>query len=518
MLKSGLGVPPSRIEGPVLGKETGVQTQEYAAPEDSVPLVDSSRQALPCYFAQIPHEILLAIFRNSLPPPWLLNGAARNVLTPQSLYSIDLTAKLSIVAVCKDWNQVGTELLYEIVHLRRIGQLPAFVRALEEHAGLGDLVKRLDLSCMVPRGYSTLFECETRNLLHLCPRISHFGFIPVFLVPTVACSLPNLGAGITNLEFSSAVDFSALVFPVLLELCNGLQYLSFNPPPSREDLEVYDQLEFPLLQDLRLSIKSSDFSLFRWQMPSLRRLWLYCTVIPPIARLLDAYGRSLTFLSLSFLKTVEPLQDILPKCPSLEHLVLGLRILGVPACDHRRLKYIDCWEASESRTSASTEFNLLKPGFPALRRLRYFDTTFVDLWELPVLFPPEEGAGSDPSSNDIEDLQNGERDPKKLPWLAAVLEFTEPESINGWTFADDEEEDDDDGSVQPFVVDVSSGVYESDPEDYSDSDSGSCITVSEEGGTLVYLRNQFSDDEDDFGEIDRATALEIFSRTITEFD
>ncbi|KAJ7761085.1 hypothetical protein B0H16DRAFT_1719779 [Mycena metata] len=102
----------------------------------------------PCYFLEIPHEILLRIFRNSLPPPWLLNSATRDILISNSIYSLDLTAKLSILAVCKDWYQVGTEILYEDVHLHRIGQLPAFVRALEGHAGLGDLVRRLDLSCM----------------------------------------------------------------------------------------------------------------------------------------------------------------------------------------------------------------------------------------------------------------------------------------------------------------------------------------------------------------------------------
>ncbi|KAJ7761089.1 hypothetical protein B0H16DRAFT_1531825 [Mycena metata] len=496
-------MPPS-CTGPA--EDTGPQTKKYS-------VVDSSQQALPCYFAQLPPEILLAIFRNSLPPPWLLNGAARNMLTPRSVYSIDLAAKLSIVAVCKDWHQVGTELLYEIVHLRRIGQLPAFVRALEEHVGLGDLVKRLDLSCMVSRGCSTLFSCETRNLLHMCPRISHFGFIPAFLVPAVACSLPNLGVGITKLEFSGVVDFFGVVFPLLVELCSGLQFLSFGLPPSREDLQDYNELEFPLLQDLRLSTKSSDFSVFKWQMPSLRRLWLYPMLYPildiPIARLLDAYGRSLTFLSLPYIKPVEPLQDILLKCPSLEHLVLHVGNLEIPACHHRRIRYIDCWESWGSRTLALTEFNLLKPAFPTLRRFRYFDATFVDLWELPVLYPPEEGAGADPSSNDIQDLQNGERDPEEHPWLASVMEFTEPDSINGWTLSNE-----DDG-VQPFVVAPSSGDYESDPEDYSDSDSGSCITVSEEGGTSAYLSNEFHDGEDDL-EIDRATALEIFTRTISE--
>ncbi|KAJ7719453.1 hypothetical protein B0H16DRAFT_1474947 [Mycena metata] len=104
------------------------------------------------------------IFRNSLPPPWLLNSATRDILISNSIYSLDLTAKLSILAVCKDWYQVGTEILYEDVHLHRIGQLPAFVRALEGHAGLGDLVTRIPPTRTLESCITVSEECTEASL------------------------------------------------------------------------------------------------------------------------------------------------------------------------------------------------------------------------------------------------------------------------------------------------------------------------------------------------------------------
>ncbi|KAJ7187750.1 hypothetical protein C8R46DRAFT_160 [Mycena filopes] len=443
---------------------------------------DAGQQARPC-FPRIPHEILLMIFRKSLPPPWLLHGWTRNILTPRSMYSTDLTAKLSILAVCKDWHQVATEILYEIVHLRRIGQLAAFVRALEEHAGLGDLVKRLDLSCMVPRGYSTLFQNETQILFRLCPRLSHLSFVPVYLMPGVAHSLSCPTAlSITTLELSGVVEHSVAV-PLLLELCSSLRSLSIVQPTNQDG---YPALTFPVLEDLRLTINAGAVAVLSWQAPSLRALWLTLSSIPILweARVLPhlrTFGRTITFLSL-YLKPLERLEDVIPECPSLEHLVIGPHIRAVPPCEHRNIKYVDSWEAwkARPRPSATAAFALLKPGFPALRRCRYFDRTYSDLWDLPVRFPPaEEDAGAVNAQS----------------WLAVVLEWTEPEDETG----------DDDNAAQPSTAQPSVGESESDSEDCSEvcSDSRSAITVSEEGT-----------DEEEIWEIDRTEALEIFSRTL----
>ncbi|KAJ7115577.1 hypothetical protein C8R46DRAFT_1365594 [Mycena filopes] len=383
----------------------------------------TGQQARPYYFTRIPHEILLMIFRKSLPPPWLLHGTTQNVFTPQSFYSTDLTAKLSILAVCKDWHQVATEILYEIVHPRRIGQLPAFVRALEEHAGLGNLVKRLDLSCMVPRGYSTRFQNGIQALFQFCPRLSHFSFVPVYLVPAVAYSLPVPTAlSITTLELSSVVQVG-IISPLLRELCRSLRSLTLphptNPEIEEADYEEWDivaDLTFPQLQDLHLSHLRAEYAMLTWQAPSLRRLWLSCDSISgvDISALIGTFGRNLTFLSLYRYPT-SGIQDIVSECPLLEHLVAPL----IALVSHRNIKYLDCWYWWHyNPPSTKAAFDRLKTRLPALRRFRYLNVTYSDLRDLLGLSLEEE--------SEI-----------KPPWSEAVLEFTEPHSMKG-VVSDDE--------------------------------------------------------------------------------
>ncbi|KAJ7136686.1 hypothetical protein C8R44DRAFT_767673, partial [Mycena epipterygia] len=73
-----------------------------------------------------------------------------------SIWSVDLRMKRSIIGVCRTWYRIALGLLYESVTLRRIGQMPAFVCALEGRHELGVLVQNLNISCFVPHRYSTL--------------------------------------------------------------------------------------------------------------------------------------------------------------------------------------------------------------------------------------------------------------------------------------------------------------------------------------------------------------------------
>ncbi|KAJ7933742.1 hypothetical protein B0H13DRAFT_2500401 [Mycena leptocephala] len=403
-------------------------------------------------------------------------GPVAHALTPQSIYSSDLTAKLSILAVCRAWNQIGLEVLYQ------------------SRYGLGDLVRHLDISCMIPRGYSALFETETQKLFRLCSRLIHFGFVPTFLIPTITYLLPPLAFSITSLEYSGVVDFS-VVLPSLVQLCSGLRSLALALPANYDD--IIPNLSFPRLEDLRLSIPS-NFSVLivEWEVPRLQRLWLTDNPVEPFGSLievgpvLNAYGHNLTFLSL-YLSPPSHLQEILDRCPSLEHLVLGPRVSTDSASfEHQKIKHIDFWGGWGGRSWVRVVVDSFDGGFPALRALRNFDVTFKYLWDLPVRFPPGElqrgvlgincngESGGDNVGQAMNQAGGETRGEDAVPsWLAALLEFIDPESVNGCTVTDDDSSEGDPSFVGDAIFE-----NESDLENYSDLDTDSCVmTVSEEG-------------------------------------
>ncbi|KAJ7879625.1 hypothetical protein B0H14DRAFT_1607467 [Mycena olivaceomarginata] len=146
------------------------------------------------HFSELPHEILLMIFCYALPPRWLLSGSGLQSMAtyPNDILSVDLRMKHSLLSVCKSWNQVGTELLYESVALRRILQLPVFVRALDGRQGLAALVKRLDMNCFVPQGYYQLHDTESEADPSPLPESLPLGILPA--IPAAGDTLHPSGA------------------------------------------------------------------------------------------------------------------------------------------------------------------------------------------------------------------------------------------------------------------------------------------------------------------------------------
>ncbi|KAJ7451801.1 hypothetical protein B0H11DRAFT_2075148 [Mycena galericulata] len=459
-----------------------------------------SRKLARCPVLGLPPEILLSVFRLSSPPWWLLKGERE--MAHQSIYSTALSMKLSIINVCKTWHQVGIEILYRSVLLRSIGQLPAFVRALEGRDALGLLVRNLDISFFVPRGYSVLFESETKRLYD------------------------------TSLEYTNAVDF-AVVIPTLVELCGGLRALAL-ALPLNYSCTPDSRLTFPKLEDLRVRVdltpSGRDPSVWKWPMPKLRRIWV-TSDLPALYNLnhnsmqlpllLDVYGRNLTFLSMCADST--QLHALLGKCPAA--LVVGDRVspASISSSGHLNVKYVDVWHKwhgpQTNVESGKPTFNTLKVGFPALRACRYFDVTFGHLWDLPVRFPPGERQQQDDSGELGSDSSGEELDVQPLflgsPWLAAILEFTDPASIFGWALSDV------DSSVfepeEPQTFDFFYGTGPSDSENDTDSDAGSCDTDSMDDGLGTSTRNYLLDEFDagQSWEVDREEALEIFSK-VTE--
>ncbi|KAJ7485810.1 hypothetical protein FB451DRAFT_1554624, partial [Mycena latifolia] len=433
-----------------------------------------------CHIDRLPHEIFLIILRSALPSAWVLRGDTSLPPFPQSIWSVDLRMKLSIAGVSKLWHQIGSELLYESVTLRRIGQLPAFVRALEERNGLGALVRNIDISCFVPHGYAALHDQETARIFELCPRLSHFGFKPPFQIPASLTVLPRVSDTITSLEYNNQVEYS-LILPTLVELSASLRSLALSLPITYD--ATGPKIFFEKLEALRVRLSADSMaSPPQWTMPALRRLWLQGSHglsriqnVRDAEAFLNICGRTLAFLWLPhfLVARTEPpvhIQSLLDRCPALKHLAMPRILCEVePPLTHQRIHLLDllCFPTRDT-------FTPFLHGFPALRALRTLDQTLTFPWDV---IPPDL-----PCDGDAQ-LESDEEDgTPEAAWITAVL-ATDPD-------ADDSDDSD-------YVFNSQAG---------SNTDSESDSEVSEEGRAL--LAGEFYLDED--WEVDRAEALAIF--------
>ncbi|KAJ7085811.1 hypothetical protein B0H15DRAFT_371127 [Mycena belliarum] len=452
-------------------------------------------------FAALPPEILLLIFREALAPRLYLEWSNAPALLPQyeDHCSVDLWMKLSLLSVCTSWNRVGTELLYESVTLRRITHLPVFAQALEERGELGYLVKHLDVSCFVPRGYSTLHFSETKKILDLCPKLSHIRFAPVLWIPQLPCYLPTMTSSVTSLEFSDAIPYST-IFPCLLQLSKQLKCLVLTVPPS---YEAHPVLTFPNLTKFYVGLNDESVDTApRWRIPNLKELWVQNHCKHAFEReqlevLLRAFGRSITFLRLPLAPitkyggnayALHLFLDLLDSCTVLEHLV----VLGpCHLLRHRTVKYVDFFTSGDKWAHKLIPVELLKDAFPALRRGRHFNVADGPKWDLvPFCVPhPERAGGPAEPHGETSEPASVEPNAPALAGLAYILQFIDPESVNGDAVCRTDLSAD-------FISDPDDALSVNDSEDSQSDASDDC------NGDPFYA--------DDEWEVDRAEALAMF--------
>ncbi|KAJ6586376.1 hypothetical protein DFH09DRAFT_1274853 [Mycena vulgaris] len=422
-------------------------------------------------------EILLLVLRYALPPPWLLDGETSLPPFSQSIWSIDLRAKLCLVRVCKAWHRIGLEFLYRRVTLRRIGQMPAFVSALEVRNGLGAFVRNLYISCFVPHGYLALYNQEIKKIFQLCPQLSHFAFKPPFHIPTSPNMIPAVSGNVTSLEYNHNVEYP-LILPTLVQLCKILRSLALFLPTTYD--ASHSTLRFQQLEDLH--IQGSVAPPPKWRTPSLRRLWLdgsssvdNAILILEAEAFLNVYGRTIIFLSLkNYGIGHTSIQGALDRCPLLERLAIN-EFMVHPTCpplSHQNITSLDFfgWRQPKHFRFFNPDLN----GFSALRTWRLLDESMHSLWNVPSHIP-----------RDIERQWVIDDGAPKSAWVSALM-----------------------------VVDIDdvcdSSVDDSETGDVdSDSDAESCVTVSEDGGYASMAGEFYLEEEREFGHDE---ALTIFWR------
>lgn len=348
----------------------------------------------------------------------------------------DLPTKLVMMSVCKTWNRVGLEFLYESVALHSYQQLRDFVGALggrtvEGASGVGLFVRRLEIGYWVPHPYRALHEAELGAVIALCPRLTHFAFNPQLLSglavlrPKFPYFAPNPGNSVlVHLEISDGVPY-AEVFPALAQLAPTLESLSMLLPVKdnssvlpEEHGRLTPMLNFARLTRLRLSIGHQDptctctpaltMDFYRrlgvantlppsapWVLPALTQLLIrprsdfHLRLTPPLYHhitraFLEEYGRTVQVLSVRLSELPDPrFREVLGLCPDLRQLSVEecqLR-LSLESTDrgplfHAGLRSVDVFRPSPAFDSGRLN---LKTAFPALRACRYiFDSRCYD--------------------------------------------------------------------------------------------------------------------------------------------
>ncbi|KAL0956791.1 hypothetical protein HGRIS_002910 [Hohenbuehelia grisea] len=370
---------------------------------------------------RLPHEILRIILQYSIPPDFLLDHSLTG--GPRSPWCLAMSQKRAIVSVCKDWNQVGVEFLYDHVVLRRMLQCEAFLNILREGSprslNLAGLVTKLTLHCFVPPAATGRFNFGLFTIFENCPRISRVSIT----LPHVMCWDVKLywTSKITHLELGRDVDLFAQP-KCLAAVAEHLVSLAFCLPATPISAPPSASLIFAHLEALRCKTVITTASApglrvlahieKKWIMPQLQRLeiaWDYPIDIKPelssrlsqaTASLCRAHGSHLHTLSvhpiLPYPKIAtgsvpdgQDIRRILSSCPALEHLVLSAKPEVKLA--HAKLKWIDIWsvDVANPDRSASLKIEIGKKSLPSLQRVRILDYALCTLPEVAMTLSPE---------------------------------------------------------------------------------------------------------------------------------
>ncbi|KAJ7101291.1 hypothetical protein B0H15DRAFT_927139 [Mycena belliarum] len=468
--------------------------------------VSSGQRMVDLTGGRLPDEILIGIFCFALPPSWVMTWAEATAPFPL-VWSADSRMKLAIIKVCRTWHRVGLEFLYQSVVIRQIGQLAAFVHALEARGSLGSFVRHFAVSCFQHPRYRAMRDTELSKVFALCANLTHFAYTPQLLTPPPpllpAVAIPVFPSTITRLEFGLSIDYRdilpalAYVSPTLLSLSLMLPgaYPTDHPP-----------LVFTQLESLRLDIAhDSMIPASHWAMPALRRVLVHDHFrfgLPAYAKrreqldaFLAAYGFTLTSLAVSYLKGGS-LQALLDRCPMLEYIAVSRDVFAaLPTNHHPTLAAIDVFVDNHIPDIYTIPFFIQKSvhrnqaSLPALRICRYLlGSSILDhlRYTPPPVIPIADS--SNIASGAVRLDNPAISDLPQCSCLALILS-SERDSA-----AEDSDEDSD------YVL-LDEDLVSLDEDSDSESTSGA-ITVSDE------------DEWTSEGDISAQEALEIFRGTL----
>ena len=372
------------------------------------------------WLPSLPNELLLTIFRWTQPPTYQHDPSI--VLGPRNPWLASLRTRKALVLTCKSFYGPASEVLYEDVVLRRMGQIPALARTLgplpdpRATTDFACLIKSIRMnSCVIWAPCAEVVREDLRLILQRCTSLRTFsfqphphfpfaddldgghcdGFNPTWLLKrnpnahSVAGSLfLRLNTSLRSIDLAVTLDEPMLMN--LHSLLHGAPYLTFLKLGVASDAQPYTAalfaltpLRLPSLTELQLHTGYGPFTQYisnSWQLPRLSHLTAYgCTTFPEA--LLAAHGSRLTYLHTRYLydsphdSPAPPALAALPTlCPVLEHLAVPAWPGGPSAIASPTLRFADIWIRPTSNRAALLRAGWRSAGtaarLPRLERVR----------------------------------------------------------------------------------------------------------------------------------------------------
>ncbi|KAI0027961.1 hypothetical protein K488DRAFT_59983 [Vararia minispora EC-137] len=302
--------------------------------------------ASPAY--RLPAELWLQIFKLAASSPETCFSAKYAAFEPtaddaETIESACLAVKHSIVLVCRAWCALGTEMLYEDVHIHH--GVPALERTFQSPA-YADLQKRVRRAVLPYSQTQTRTYCPLPavSILAHCPRLEVLvrpyrrrALFPQFEFAAEVPPLPNL----KRLEWwhDNAASHTGGINALddVLRNAPQLEYLTFSGQMFLTSLKQQYHLRLPALTTLRLRAVNAIAirQLIVWSLPALSHLVLDDPPADPRALdlLWEAYSDQIRVAELGrcvhFLAD-DSIRRLLSACRGLRELNYRIAYTAVP--------------------------------------------------------------------------------------------------------------------------------------------------------------------------------------------
>lgn len=344
---------------------------------------------------KLPHEILLVILKATRAPRYLRAPSVNACHGSNSAWLAELRIRKALILVCKGWSGVATELFYEDIVLRRMGQIIALADTLTVNHGtqrdLAVLVKSIRLdTCIVLGTCADAVRDALTSILSLCVALRAFEYHTAKSFPTTLTLPPGDSAGafnpswfvedgpeafqlafrervsmLTSLDLAMRLSHKQVAhLHKLLSAATCLEILKvgqvYHVESEGDQLDSLPVLDLPKLKALHLPVIEPRFVAYvstNWVIPCLKQLTTLFTSETLPRGLLAAHGAGLIYLhlypkrDLNLAPRNEDLARVVELCPVVEHLVLGLPIamfgyrskLSAFCALSTALRYLDIW-------------------------------------------------------------------------------------------------------------------------------------------------------------------------------
>ncbi|KAI1784972.1 hypothetical protein LXA43DRAFT_1100822 [Ganoderma leucocontextum] len=359
--------------------------------------LESNPLGIPSPFLRLPPELLLHIFKATVPPlyqhdPSVMPG-------PRNPWLAALRTRKALVLTCKTFFGPATEVLYEDVVFRRMGQIPALARTLGAFAtssmygprlDFGALVRRIRMDgCVIWAPCADVVREDLRLILLRCIGLRSFSFHPHPQFPCANDPSDLVGwdrdmfnptwlfaanddvrtmggllrhrvaTSLRSFDLTMMLDESLLEhLHWLLSAARQLAVLKLGVIAHEahanytSKLTALPTLTLPALRELQIHVSHPPFQDLvaqHWSLPSLQALTLIECVAVPEA-LLAAHGAHLTYLHVRHgaafawdVSELAPLASLPALCPALEHLVIPTWHRAPLAVHSPTLRWLDVW-------------------------------------------------------------------------------------------------------------------------------------------------------------------------------